>query len=80
MDLELKILRSHDATRQNFEPYAYVVWADASGRIEMGPVRAHRTGANGEDMYECSPFPGAWDMYVPESRILRVRHLGAMSI
>ena len=60
-------------------PYAYAVWFGRDGEIQMGPVRFRR--AVGETFeYECSPFPGAWDWHVPESAMIRVRHLGAMSL
>ena len=55
----------------------WVVWESTRepGRIEMGPCRgASKAGGHvTENMYDCSPFPGAWTR-IPESSILRVTH------
>lgn len=77
-DLELEILRSIPAEGRA-EPRAYAAWYGKSGDVEMGPVRFRRETSDGV-RYECSPFPGSWDLHVPENAILRVRHLGALSI
>lgn len=77
-DLELKIL-GDIPTSGTSKARAYAVWAGRGGKIEMGPVRWRWEQSQGDAAgmyYECSPFPGAWST-VHESRILRVRHLGA---
>ena len=86
-DGEMMILREIP-TEGRLSPRAYAVWTDTEGRVQMGPVRLRRLrGAlerqDGDSLsayvYSCSPFPGSWTD-VPEGRILRVRHLGAMSL
>lgn len=82
MDLELKILAEVPESGA-LRPYAYAVWAGQDGSVEMGPVRIRRSVVQPDDTagweYDCSPIPGAW-VQVPESRIMRVRHLGAMGL
>lgn len=81
MDLEIEIL--HDIPLSGvMRSRAYAVWTDRDGNVQVGPVRARRadSGDQGGYRYECSPFPGAWDWHVHESQMLRVRHLGAMSL
>ncbi len=77
--LDLETLRAVP-TEGVLRAQAYAVWTDRRGEVQMGPVRMRRVLADGSMMYECSPFPGAWDWHVPESAILRVRHLGALSL
>lgn len=82
--LELKILRAIPGgvgKAMTLKPYAYAVWLDSEDRVQMGPVRCRypMCAVRSEDAYSCSPFPGGWSM-VDESRILRVRHLGALSL
>lgn len=81
-DLEVEIL--HKDVKGNL--LAYAVWEGRDG-IQMGPVRRRRErsalerGQGGVSRYgyDCSPFPGRW-AEVDESRILRVRDLGALSL
>ncbi|MFF6801086.1 hypothetical protein [Streptomyces sp. NPDC012616] len=82
MALELDILHSVPEAGA-LKPMAYAVWTDRDGEVQMGPVRARHVQSSHEGAgmyYECSPFPGAWDRHVPEERIMRVRHLQAMSL
>jgi len=78
MDLELEILRSIPMSGP-LTPRAYAVWTSNTGQVEMGPVRARIEWSDGDAQYECSAFPGAWAR-VPESAMLRVRSLGALSL
>jgi hypothetical protein len=74
--LELELLHSiPKRARDNTK--AYVVWDGWEG-IEMGPVRWAAEFLSGR-RYSCSPFPGTW-VWVEESKILRVRHVEALSI
>jgi hypothetical protein len=86
--LELEILRDIPVGGRS-APRAYAVWTDRDGEIQMGPVRFRRvctprerlaSGHRAEYVYQCSPFPGAWDNHVPESAFIRVRHLGALCL
>jgi|UPI000563E8C5 hypothetical protein len=82
MPLEIEILHAVPANG-TLKPRAYAVWTDRDGETQMGPVRSRRVQTCGDmtgTYYECSPFPGTWDWYVPEERIVRVRHLQAMSL
>ncbi|MFF4179673.1 hypothetical protein [Streptomyces sp. NPDC001750] len=78
-ELEIEILHEVPTPRTD-QPYAYAAWIGRNGDIEMGPVRAYRVQPDGSHLYECSPFPGAWDCHVPQDRIQRVRHLQAMTL
>ncbi|WP_330435824.1 hypothetical protein OIC43_37090 [Streptomyces sp. NBC_00825] len=78
-ELEIKILHQVPMSGA-LQARAYAVWTGRNGEVEMGPVRARRVEIDGSCSYECSPFPGAWDRDVPQSRIQRVRHLQAMSL
>lgn len=88
MSVELEILHAVPVSGV-LRPYAYAVWTDREGVVQMGPVRYRHartkpcrefTRDASEWEYSCSPFPGAWSNHVPESAILRVRHLAAMSL
>jgi hypothetical protein len=65
---------------------AYAVWVNREGEMDMGPVRSRRERSLREQDrgasrygYSCSPFPGGW-AEVDETRIVRVRDLGALSL
>lgn len=58
-------------------PSAVIVYTDERNEIQMGVCRGRRE-QQGTVYYEISPFPGAWDSFVPESAILAVRSTQAM--
>ncbi|GGZ73079.1 hypothetical protein ACFOOM_01095 [Streptomyces echinoruber] len=79
MSLEIEILETVPSGPRR--PYAYAVWTDRRGDLQMGPVRDRWVDPDdGTVYYQCSPFPGAWDNHVPQERVHRVRHLQAMSL